>query len=671
MSTLPPADQRTLPVEGRQRVVIEHLQPSVDGGRFPIKRVTGECVAVEVDAFADGHDRIAGVLRYRHESDLSWQEVPLTPKGNDRWHAEFEVTRLGRYRYTAAAWIDAFSTWQHDLQRRPPDDSDLELIYRIGAELVDRAAAHATDTEAKQLTTSAELLRSKVPEAMKRTAGLDTALTRLMERHGERHFMTDASQELIVVVDPERARHGAWYEFFPRSCGNGEHGRFSDCEPLLAYVTAMGFDVVYVPPIHPIGTTYRKGRNNNLVPTPDDVGSPWAIGGPDGGHTAVHSALGTLADFRKFVQTAKQHGLDVALDLAYQCSPDHPYIREHPEWFRRRPDGSIQYAENPPKKYQDIYPFDFESEAWPELWQELNGIVRFWIDQGVRIFRVDNPHTKAFGFWEWLINDIKRDAPEAIFLAEAFTRPKVMHRLAKLGFTQSYTYFTWRNTKGELIEYFTELNQLFGREYFRPSIWPNTPDILHEYLQFGGRPAFAVRLVLAATLAANYGIYGPAFELADHEPREPGSEEYRDSEKYQVRRWDLERPDSLRDFVARVNRIRRENPALRHDWNLQFHNIGNDKLLCYSKSTEDRSDILVMVVNLDPFHRQSGWLELPLEFLGVEPDRPYQVHDLLSDARYLWDGARNYVELDPATAPAHIFRLRRRVHREHDFDYYL
>jgi starch synthase (maltosyl-transferring) len=671
MSTLPPADHRTLPAEGRQRVVIEHLQPSVDGGRFPIKRVTGERVAVEVDAFADGHDRIAGVLRYRHESDLSWQEVPLIPKGNDRWHAEFEVTRLGRYRYTAAAWIDAFSTWQHDLQRRPPEDSDLDLIYRIGAELVDRAAAHATDTEAKQLTTSAELLRSKVPEAMKRTAGLDTALTRLMERHGERHFMTDASQELIVVVDPERARHGAWYEFFPRSCGSGEHGRFADCEPLLAYVAAMGFDVVYVPPIHPIGTTYRKGGNNTLVPTPDDVGSPWAIGGPDGGHTAIHKALGTLTDFRKFVQMAKQHGLDVALDLAYQCSPDHPYIKEHPEWFRRRPDGSIQYAENPPKKYQDIYPFDFESEAWPGLWQELNAVVRFWIDQGVRIFRVDNPHTKAFGFWEWLINDIKRDAPEVIFLAEAFTRPKVMHRLAKLGFTQSYTYFTWRNTKGELIEYFTELNQHFGREYFRPSIWPNTPDILHEYLQFGGRPAFAVRLVLAATLAANYGIYGPAFELAEHEPREPGSEEYRDSEKYQVRDWDLDRPDSLRDFIARVNLIRRENPALLQDWNLRFHNISNDKLLCYSKSTEDRSDILVMVVNLDPFHRQSGWLELPLDFLGVQPDRPYQVHDLLSDARYLWDGARNYVEIDPATAPAHIFRLRRRVHREHDFDYYL
>ena len=643
----------------------------MDNGRFPIKRVTGERVAVELDVFTDGHDRIAGVLRYWHAADPDWQELPLIPDGNDRWRAEFVVTRLGRYRYTATAWIDAFATWQHDLKRRPPDDSDLALVYRIGADLIDTAVTRASGADVERLAASAALLRSKAPEAEKRATGLDTELARLMERHGERRYATDADQELIVVVDRERARHGAWYEFFPRSCGDGEHGRFADCEPLLAYAAAMGFDVIYLPPIHPIGTTFRKGPNNTLVPGPDDVGSPRAIGGADGGHTAVHPALGTLADFRRFVETAAGHGLEVALDLAYQCSPDHPYIKTHPEWFRRRPDGSIQYAENPPKKYQDIYPFDFESPAWPELWRELNGVVRFWIDQGVKIFRVDNPHTKAFGFWEWLINDIKRDFPEAIFLAEAFTRPKVMHRLAKLGFTQSYTYFTWRNTKGELIEYFTELNQLSGREYFRPSIWPNTPDILHEYLQFGGRPAFAVRLVLAATLAANYGIYGPAFELADHEPREPGSEEYRDSEKYQVRRWDLDRPDSLRDFIARVNAIRRDNPALQQDWNLRFHSIENDKLLCYSKATDDRSDILVVVVNLDPFHRQSGWLELPLEFLGVKPDRPYQVHDLLSDARYLWDGARNYVELDPATAPAHVFRLRRRVHREHDFDYYL
>jgi len=666
-----PSRHRDLPAEGRQRVVIERIRPDVDGGRFPAKRVAGEHVTVEVNTFADGHDRVAAMLRHRHETETDWTETPLTPDGNDRWHAEFTVTRLGRYHYTALAWIDAFATWQHDLKRRPATDADLSLVYQMGADLISAAAARAKGAEAKQLMDASTRLRGKASEADKRTAALDDGLTRLMTQYGERRFATDAGFERTVVVERERARHGAWYEFFPRSCSNDGHGRFSDCEPMLAYVADMGFDVVYLPPIHPIGTTFRKGKNNTLTPGPDDVGSPWAIGGAEGGHTAVHPALGTLADFRRFVEVAKQHHLEVALDIAFQCSPDHPYIKEHPEWFRHRPDGSIQYAENPPKKYQDIYPFDFESADWPEMWKELNSVVRFWIDQGVTIFRVDNPHTKAFGFWEWAINDIRRDVPEVIFLSEAFTRPKVMHRLAKLGFSQSYTYFTWRNTKSELTEYLTELCHQSGREYFRPNLWPNTPDILHEYLQFGGRPAAAVRLVLAATLAANYGIYGPAFELAESVARDPGTEEYRDSEKYQIRRWNLDRADSLRDLITRVNHIRRDNPALQHDWNLRFHDIDNDKLIAYSKVSDDHADIVVVVANLDPHHRQSGWLTLPLDFLGVQPDRPYQVHDLLSDTRYLWDGPRNYVELDPASAPAHIFRLRRRVHREHDFDYYL
>jgi starch synthase (maltosyl-transferring) len=440
---------------------------------------------------------------------------------------------------------------------------------------------------------------------------------------------------------------------------------------MLAYIAAMGFDVVYLPPIHPIGVSFRKGANNRLRAGPDDVGSPWAIGNRDGGHTAIHPELGTLDDFRLFVRHAADQGLETALDLAFQCSPDHPYVREHPEWFRRRPDGSIQYAENPPKKYQDIYPLDFETADWRELWAELNRVVRFWIDQGIRLFRVDNPHTKAFGFWEWLIQDIRRDFPEVLFLAEAFTRPKVMQRLAKLGFSQSYTYFTWRNTKRELTEYFTELHHGPGADYFRPHLWPNTPDILSEYLQFGGRPAFLIRVTLAATLAAGYGLYGPAFELADSRPREPGSEEYLDSEKYQIRHWALDRPDSLRDFIARLNQIRRDQPALQIDGNLRFHDITNERLLAYSRVGRDGGDVVLSIVNLDPHYTQSGWLELPPDLLGIAPDQPYQAHDLLSEARYLWTGHRNYVELDPHASPAHVFRLRRRLRREHDFDYYL
>jgi starch synthase (maltosyl-transferring) len=660
-----------LPDEGRRRVVIEGITPQVDGGRFAVRRVLGEAVTVEADAFVDGHERMACALVYRHEADAGWNEVAMTALPNDRWRGTFTVDRLGRYLYSVIGWVDAFASWRQDFRRRPDDDPDTGIAAHVGAELLRAAAARVSPPERATLTDAAARLASDVPASAWRAIAEDAELAQLVARHAERNFVARYERELAVVVDRERARVGAWYEFFPRSCDGGGHARLADCDKMLAYVVAMGFDVVYLPPIHPIGRAYRKGPNNALAASPHDVGSPWAIGGPEGGHKALHPGLGTLEDFRRFVAGATALGLEVALDLAYQCSPDHPYIKEHPEWFRRRPDGSIQYAENPPKKYQDIYPFDFECEAWQALWRELKSVVDFWIDQGIRIFRVDNPHTKSFAFWEWLIAAVKCEHPEVIFLSEAFTRPKVMHRLAKLGFSQSYTYFTWRNTKSELIDYFTDLTQRQGREYFLPNVWPNTPDILSEYLQFGGRPAFMVRFVLAATLAASYGIYGPAFELAESRPREPGSEEYHDSEKYQLRHWELDRPDNLRDFIARVNRIRRDNPALQNDWSLQFHEIDNDKLLCYSKAAEDGTDIVLAVVNLDPHHRQSGWVELPLERFGLSPGRPYQMHDLLSDARFLWDGARNYVELDPQTTPAHVFRLRRRVRREHDFDYYM
>jgi starch synthase (maltosyl-transferring) len=432
----------------------------------------------------------------------------------------------------------------------------------------------------------------------------------------------------------------------------------------------MGFDVVYLPPIHPIGDTNRKGKNNSPAAEPDDPGSPWAIGGLAGGHKAVHPQLGSLKDFQQLVARAREYNLEVALDLAFNCTPDHPYVEEHPAWFRHRPDGSVQYAENPPKKYQDIYPFDFETEEWQDLWEELKSIVLFWIQQGVHIFRVDNPHTKPFRFWEWLVKDIKREHPDVIFLSEAFTRPKVMYRLAKLGFTQSYTYFAWRNTKWELTQYFTEITQTGLRDFFRPSLWANTPDILTEYLQFGGRAAFMTRLVLAATLGASYGIYGPAFELMEKRPKEPGSEEYFGSEKYEIRDWDIDSRDSLKDFIGRVNFIRRDNPALQSDWSLSFHNVDNEELICYSKHSGDLSNIILVVVNLDPHHTQSGWVDLSLETLGFDYDQAYQVHDLLSGSRYLWHGPRNYVELDPRLVPAHVFRMRRRVRTERDFDYF-
>jgi starch synthase (maltosyl-transferring) len=659
--------------DGRIRVVIERVKPEVDAGRFPIKRVVGETVEVEADIFTDGHDAVRGIVCYRHDRETTWREVEMKGLANDRFHGKFEVQELGRYRYTVLAWVDHFLSWRNELARRV-DTADIAIAARVGAELVAHAAARAQGAEGDLLQGWSRRLREERDAHALKHIGLDEELWLLMARHSDRSLANSYANELEVVVDRPLARFSAWYEFFPRSCATkpGAHGTFRDSEARLDYAAQLGFDVVYLPPIHPIGRVERKGPNNSLTARPSDPGSPWAIGSAQGGHKAVHPELGTLDDFRWFVAQASERGLEVALDIAYQCAPDHPYVTEHPEWFRWRPDNTVQYAENPPKKYQDIYPFNFESEHWEELWRELESVLELWIAEGIRIFRVDNPHTKPFSFWEWAIAEVKRKYPDVIFLAEAFTRPKVMHRLAKLGFTQSYTYFAWRNSKHEIVDYFTELTRGPGREYFRPNCWPNTPDILTEYLQFGGRPAFMTRLVLAATLSASYGIYGPAFELMESDPREPGSEEYLDSEKYQIRQWDLDQPGSLRHFVARLNRIRRENAALQSDWTLAFHSTDNDSLLCYSKSGGAGDDsLMLMVANLDPHHVQSGWVDLPLGALGLDAGQAFQAHDLLSGARFLWRGARNYVSLDPQTAPAHIFRLRRRVRSERDFDYFL
>ena len=660
--------------QGRQRVVLEGVRPEIDRGSFPIKRTVGEEVVVEVDAFADGHEALTVLLRYRPETVQQWTDVPMEFLGNDRWRASFPVTMVGRYRYTVTGWVDRFVTWRRDLLKKIEAQQDVQVDLLIGAKLVDEASGRATTQESRVLATRSKELRSQeTPDSERLRIALSAEIETLMAKYPDRRFVSTYDRELSVVVDREKARFSTWYEMFPRACSlkPGQHGTFKDCEARLPYIASMGFDVLYLPPIHPIGLTHRKGKNNAPTADPGDPGSPWAIGALEGGHTSIHPELGSLQDFRKLIEQARMYGIEIALDIAFQCSPDHPYVKEHREWFRIRPDGTVQYAENPPKKYQDIVPLDFETDQWWELWNELKRVIVYWIEQGVLIFRVDNPHTKPFTFWEWVIREVKQTHPDVIFLSEAFTRPKVMSRLAKLGFTQSYNYFPWRNTKSELTQYFTELTQTEVREFLRPNLWPNTPDILTEQLQHGGRPAFASRFVLAATLGASYGIYGPAFELGEDVPYQIGSEEYLSSEKYEIRQWNLDHPDSLRELIGSVNRIRRENPALQNDWSLRFHEVANDQLLCYSKCTSDWSNVILLVVNLSPHHVHSGWVELDLESLGLDAEHPFQVHDLLTNAHYMWQGPRNYIELDPHSVPAHIFRIRRRIHTERDFDYYL
>jgi starch synthase (maltosyl-transferring) len=655
--------------EGQVRVVVEGVRPEIDCGAFPVKRIAGDRVVVEADIFTDGHDLVAGEILYRHGQEEVWRRSPLKLVGNDRWRGDFLASKLGKYRYTVEGWIDRFGTWRNAMIKRINSGQDVGAERLIGATLIEEAASRAAPEDAARLHEWVRLLRDEGSPAQ---AILGDEIVAVVERYPDRHFAARCGKELCLVVDREKARFSTWYEIFPRSCASepSRHGTLRDCESRLPYIAAMGFDVLYLPPIHPIGRTFRKGKNNAVTAGPDDVGSPWAIGSEEGGHTGIDPKLGTLDDLDRLIAKAGEHGIEIALDLAFQCSPDHPYVRQHPEWFRRRPDGTIQYAENPPKKYQDIFPLDFETPQWRELWEELKSVVLFWIGRGVRTFRVDNPHTKAFSFWEWMINEVKDHQPEVLFLAEAFTRPKLMYGLAKRGFSQSYTYFAWRNTKQELTSYFQEMEKTGVREYFRPNLWPNTPDILPEFLQTGGRAAFMMRLILAATMGANYGIYGPALELCDNTPREPGSEEYLNSEKYELKYWDLKSPWSLKDFIARINRIRRENAALQSDANLLFHETDNTEVICYSKATDDLSDIVIVLCNLDPLHKQTGWLNLDLASLGLDPSRTFQAHDLLSEGRFLWRGARNYFELTPESLPAHIMKVRKWVRTERDFDYY-
>jgi len=695
------------PQHGRRRVVIEDVSPQVDGGRHAVRRIAGGEVVVTAAVFADGKDDLAARVLYRHSSENHWRFVTMRALGNDLWSAAFRVDKLGVWRFTILGWVDHFATWVGELRKRLAAQSDASLretmlgggpnpgtglnagsnaaeqdipiALRSGAVLVREAEGRARGNDAKLLAEFAQTLEELARE---NRATYDDpcneSVIELMTRYPDLTNATRYDVDIPVWVDRERAMFSAWYELFPRSASPvpGQHGTFRDVERELPEIAAMGFDILYMPPIHPIGRAFRKGPNNSVNAPPDAPGSPWAIGdrtihprlslgaqavGDQGGHKSIHPQLGTFADFNSLVTSARSQGIEIALDIAFQCSPDHPWVTEHPDWFNIRPDGSIQYAENPPKKYQDIYPLNFESANWRGLWDELYSVFEFWIYRGVRIFRVDNPHTKALPFWEWCLGELQSKYPDTIFLAEAFTRPHVMYGLAKRGFTQSYTYFTWRNTKAELESYLEEITRPPVSDFFQPSFWPNTPDILHKTLQEGGRPAFMLRVILAATLVSSYGIYGPAYELAESTPAEPPagrgeSEEYRNSEKYEIRQRSRNSPESLVPLITSLNRIRRENPALQSNTSLHFHPVDNPQLICYSKATSDFENTVLVLVNLDSFNEQSGWTSL--EKIGCSAHESFMVEDLLNGTQYVWSG-RNFVVLRPGSQPAHIFRVSR------------
>ncbi|MGH7072938.1 MAG: alpha-1,4-glucan--maltose-1-phosphate maltosyltransferase [Stellaceae bacterium] len=642
------------------RIVIEAVEPELDGGRYAVKRVVGDGFEVCADIFRDGHDVIAATIRYRAPGDEpgdEWHTAPMIFEDNDRWRGGFALDRIGRYFYTIEAWTDRFESWKQDFTKKRDAGQEVALELGEGRKIVAEAAAAATGDEAAQLARIAAEADQLGTMELRAAALLSDGAAALMARLGPRADVTRYHRELELYVDREVARFSAWYEMFQRSQGTvpGTGATFADCIRRLPDIEALGFDVLYLVPIHPIGRAHRKGRNNDPIAGPDDPGSPYAIGSAEGGHEAVHPELGSIADFRALVKEAGEHGMEVALDFAIQCAPDHPWVKQHPEWFQFRPDGSIKYAENPPKKYQDIVNVDFYGPHREALWNELRDVVLYWAGEGVKIFRVDNPHTKPVPFWEWLIRDVQARHPEIIFLAEAFTRPKMLKVLAKAGFTQSYSYFTWRNFKQEFIDYMIELTQSECRDYLQPNFFTNTPDILPPILQRGGRPAFQMRLVLAATLSSVYGIYN-GFELCEAAAL-PDSEEYADSEKYQYKVWDWDRPGNIKDYIRRVNAARRDNPALHLFTNLRFHDADSDAILFYGKMTADRDSMIFVAVNLDPFEAHEATLEFPLSDMKIGADDAFEVEDLLADERHLWRGARQHLRLDPQTNPAAIFRV--------------
>ena len=693
------------PHNGRRRAVIEDVNPQVDSGRYPVCRVVGDEVVVTAAIFADGKDEVAARLLFRHSDDRRWSFAPMRATGNDLWIGSFRIDKLGCWRYSLLAWIDHFATWANELTKRiaaqndsrtfgavpgngagpnaksEPSANDVALALRSGAELVHAAAQRAHGNDARSLREIAKRLEQLATENRSEYDDpCDEELLQLMSSYPDLANSTRYDKELPIWANRERARFSSWYELFPRSASPipGQHGTFRDVESQLPEIAAMGFDIVYLPPIHPIGRSFRKGPNNTADAPSGSPGSPWAIGdrtavinaplgaqsaGDRGGHKSIHPQLGTFADFDSLVEAAKSQSVEIALDIAFQCSPDHPWVTEHPDWFSIRPDGSIQYAENPPKKYQDIYPLNFESPDWRALWDELYSVFEFWIHRGVRVFRVDNPHTKALPFWDWCLNSLRANYPDVLFLAEAFTRPHVMYALAKRGFTQSYTYFTWRNSKSELQSYMEELTKPPISEFFQPNLWPNTPDILHKTLQEGGRAAFMHRLILATTLSSSYGIYGPAYELAENVPAPPPagrveSEEYLHSEKYEIRQRNRNVPESLVSLITSLNQIRHANRALQANASLHFHSVDNPELICYSKSTPAFDNTILVVVNLDSFNVQTGWTQLDLSQIGCSRNESFLVEDLLNGVHYNWS-EHNYVALRPGVQPAHVFRVSR------------
>lgn len=645
----------------QSRVILENLSPEIDAGRFHIKRVVGEILTIEIDLFADGHDVVNGCLLVRPEGSSTWERFPLRHINNDRWTgSSTPLAQTGFYEYTVRGWVDYALNWQHGIEKKIKQGIDVAVELLDGIQYLDALLENAL--EEKEIKAVKKWKKQfKDPKSYKKAieAAVSEELETLFHAWPEERYAVEYPVRK-VYVDPKKAEFSAWYELFPRSTSTepGRHGIFKDVEKLLPRIQEFGFDVLYMPPIHPIGRAHRKGKNNAVTAKPGEPGSCWAVGAEEGGHTEILSDLGTLEDFKHLIGAAADHGLEIAMDIAFQAAPEHPWVKEHPSWFRWRPDGTVQYAENPPKKYQDILPIYFETEDWENLWAALRDVFIYWAEQGVRIFRVDNPHTKPFDFWEWCIAEVKKSCPDTIFLAEAFTRPKVMHQLAKGGFNQSYTYYTWRNTKAELIEYMTELTQGPGRNYFRPNFWPNTPDINPWNLQSGHEPIFLTRYFMAATLSSNYGMYGPVYEYLVHEAN-PGKEEYWDSEKYEVRHWDWEKRNKLTHVITKVNQIRKENPALQTTWNFELCKIENENLFAWFKQDTTGKNNLLFVVNLDPFYTQSGWVQVPLDKVGLHPGQEFQVHDLISGNSYNWNKEWNFVELNPFALPFHLFRIEK------------
>lgn len=641
-------------MQGKARVIIENVQPLVDVGLFPAKRTIGETVQVSASIYGDGHDHIRASVLYKKSGEDKWNTIELKPTYNDEWQATFNVEEQGTYFFTIHAWIDHFDTWYDGFKKKAAAKIDVKVELMEGALFLKTLAENG---KANLLN-----LATKLEDTSKYQQAIELVLSegfgQIVKDYPLKENETQLDHEIEILVEHTKANFSSWYEFFPRSSSfeAGKHGTFLDCIRLLPRVAAMGFDVLYFPPIHPIGKLNRKGKNNNVKALKGEPGSPWAIGSDEGGHKSILPALGTLEDFKKLVAEAKKLNIDVALDIAFQCAPDHPYVTEHPDWFKQRPDGSIQYAENPPKKYQDIYPFNFETDDWRNLWDELKSVFFYWIEQGVTIFRIDNPHTKPIPFWHWVIIEVQKVHPDVIFLAEAFTRPKIMSSLAKVGFTQSYTYFTWRVSKQEIVSYMNELVLGPSRNYFRPNFWPNTPDILPFYLQMKGENSFMFRYALAATLSSNYGVYGPSYEFYENMPME-GKEEYYNSEKYEVRHYDWKKTNRMTDIMSLLNKIRKENAALQSTWNLQFCPIENDQLIAYLKATDDLSNIILTIVNLDPVGKQSGYVQLPKARLGLGDKVNVKLHDLITDEHYTWTQEWNFVELSPGKMSFHLFKL--------------